>query len=59
MTKWVQNRNGKYVPCKSRLVSFIPNRFSDTYYIDISGNMIRGVEHPNGILCGYKTDFHK
>lgn len=57
--KWVQNKNGKYIPCKNRLVSFIPNHFSNTYYIDVNGNMVKGIEHPNGFFCGYETDFRK
>lgn len=57
MIKWMKNKNGKYVPCKDRLVSFIPNTFSSTYYIDLQGNMMRGINHPNGCLIGYETNF--
>ena len=57
--KWVLNKNGKYVPCENKLVSFIPNYYSPTYYIDVSGNMVRGIEHPGGAMYGYKTNFSR
>ena len=57
--KWVKNKNGKYIPCKDKLVSFLPNTYSSTYYIDTSGNMMRGISHPNGVLIGYETNFHR
>lgn len=57
--KWVKNKNGKYIPCKDKLVSFLPNTYSPTYYIDTSGNMMRGISHPNGVLIGYETNFNR
>lgn len=59
MLKWIQNKRGKYIPCKNRLVSFIPNSFSTTFFIDVSGNMIRGIERTDGVLCGYEVDFSR
>ena len=59
MLKWVQNKNGKYIPCNSRLVSFVPNPFSITCFIDVSGNMMKGIERSDGTLCGYKVDFRR
>lgn len=55
---WKKNKNGKYIPCKGRLVSIIPNNYSKTVYLDISGNLIRGIEHPNGCILGYETAFN-
>lgn len=59
MLKWIQNKKGKYIPCKNRLVSFIPNPFSTTYFIDMNGNMMRGIKQTDGALCGYEVNFQR
>lgn len=55
--QWLKNKNGKYIPCKDNLVAILPNNYSTTTYLDLSGKIIRGIEHPNGWYYGYETNF--